>query len=243
MDDLSTALTVPDLWQQKAVNLLRAGHDVIVHAPTGAGKTFVFELLVEHDFPGKAVYTVPTRALANDKLLEWQAKGWNVGIETGDVSYKPEAAIIVATLETQKRALMRGRGPRILVIDEYQMLADRARGVSYELALASAPADTQLLLLSGSVGNPQSVEQWLQRCGRKALTIRHDERPVPLDEVHLEALPDRVPKTIRGRWPRYIARTLEAGLGPVLIFAPRRKAAETLARSLAAHSPSPIQLY
>ncbi len=239
MDDLSTVLIVPDLWQQKAVNLLRAGHDVIVHAPTGAGKTFVFELLVEHDFPGRAVYTVPTRALANDKLLEWQAKGWNVGIETGDVSYNTDAPIIVATLETQKRALMTGRGPRILVIDEYQMLADRARGVTYELALATAPPDTQLLLLSGSVGNPQSVEKWLQRCGRKVVTVRHDERPVPLDEAHLDALPERVPKTIRGRWPRYVARALAAELGPILIFAPRRKAAEALARTLASALPEP----
>lgn len=237
VDDLSTILTVPDLWQQKAVNLLRHGHDVVVHAPTGAGKTYVFELLLQSHFPGKAVFTVPTRALANDKLLEWQAKGWNVGIETGDVSFNTEAPVIVATLETQKRALMTGRGPRILVIDEYQMLSDPARGVTYELAIATAPPETQLLLLSGSVANPQDVGKWLQRCGRKAVLVRHDERPVPLDEVNLEALRDRVPKTIRGRWPRYIARALAAELGPILIFAPRRKSAESLARSLARALP------
>ena len=242
MSFLSTALTVPDLWQQKAVKLLRAGHDVVVHAPTGAGKTFNFKLLVEYDFPGKAVYTVPTRALANDKLLEWQAKGWNVGITTGDVSYNTEAPIIVATLETQKRALMTGHGPRILVIDEYQMLADSARGVNYELALAAAPEKTQLLLLSGSVANPKDVERWLCSIGRKAVHINHPERPVPLDEVHLDALPDRVPKTIRGRWPRYIARALAAELGPILIFAPRRKSAESLARTLASALPEPNSL-
>ena len=38
---------VPDLWQQRAVNLLAAEHDVIVDAPTGSGKTYIFELLVE----------------------------------------------------------------------------------------------------------------------------------------------------------------------------------------------------
>jgi len=237
VDALSTVLTVPDLWQQKAVNLLRAGHDVVIHAPTGAGKTYIFELLVQSDFPGKAVFTVPTRALANDKLLEWQAKGWNVGIETGDVSYNREAPIIVATLETQKRALMTGRGPSILVIDEYQMLADPARGVTYELALATAPKGTQLLLLSGSVANPQDVERWLTRCGRTVAVVRHEERPVPLDEINLDALRDRVPKTVRGRWPRYIARALAADLGPILLFAPRRKAAETLARTLASALP------
>lgn len=239
MNTLETALTVPDLWQQKAVNLLRAQHDVIVDAPTGAGKTFIFEHLVERAFPGKAVFTVPTRALANDKLREWQAMGWRVGIETGDISYRSDAPVIVATLETQKRTLMTGRGPRLLVIDEYQMVGDPARGVNYELALAMAPPETQLLLLSGSVANPREVEAWLQRCGRTVATVRHRERPVPLDEIHLDALPDYLPKSIHGRWPRYVARALDAGLGPLLIFAPRRKAAETLARTLAAALPEP----
>lgn len=250
MDTLETALTVPDLWQQKAVNLLRAEHDVIVDAPTGAGKTFIFEHLVERAFPGKAVFTVPTRALANDKLREWQAKGWRVGIETGDLAYQTDAPIIVATLETQNRALMTGRGPRLLVIDEYQMVGDPARGVNYELALAMAPPETQLLLLSGSVANPREVEAWLQRCGRTVACVRHPVRPVPLDEMHLDALPplrglgsqNRGSDAVHGRWPRYVARALEAGLGPILIFAPRRKAAESLARTLAAALPEPDPL-
>ena len=33
MDAFKTDLTIPDLWQQKAVNLLRAEYDVIVDAP------------------------------------------------------------------------------------------------------------------------------------------------------------------------------------------------------------------
>tara|TARA_B110000444_G_scaffold186128_1_gene175263 strand:+ start:286 stop:2733 length:2448 start_codon:yes stop_codon:yes gene_type:complete len=239
VDALKTDLTVPDLWQQKAVNLLRAEYDVIVDAPTGAGKTFIFEHLVERNFPGKAVFTVPTRALANDKLREWQAMGWHVGIATGDLAYNLDAPIIVATLETQKRALMTKKGPRLLVIDEYQMVGDPARGMNYELALAMAPPDTQLLLLSGSVANPREIEAWLTRCGRQVATVRHPERPVTLDEVHLDALPNHVPKSIHGRWPRYIARALDAGLGPILIFAPRRKAAENLARALAAALPEP----
>jgi late competence protein required for DNA uptake (superfamily II DNA/RNA helicase) len=243
MKPFETALTLPDLWQQKAVNLLRAEYDVIVDAPTGAGKTFIFEHLVERAFPGKAVFTVPTRALANDKLQEWRAKGWRVGIETGDLSDQTDAPIIVATLETQKRALMTGRGPRLLVIDEYQMVGDPARGVNYELALAMAAPQTQLLLLSGSVANPQDVEAWLRRCGRTVATVQHHERPVPLDEIHLDGLPELAASNeIHGRWPRYVARALDAGLGPILIFAPRRKAAENLARTLAAALPEPNAL-
>jgi len=233
METFDTKLKVPDIWQQKAIELLRSGHDVIVDTPTGSGKTLIFEQLVEQGGIRRAVFTVPTRALANDKFMEWSARGWRVGIETGDLSYQSDAPIIVATLETQRHALLRGNGPDLLVIDEYQMLSDSARGTNYELALAVAPARTRLLLLSGSVANPKDVANWLERCGRPVCLVRHRERPVPLDELNLEALPQLNPKIpIQGRWPRYIARALEAGLGPILIFAPRRKAAESLALKL-----------
>ncbi|MEX0326810.1 MAG: DEAD/DEAH box helicase, partial [Puniceicoccaceae bacterium] len=152
MDQLETQLKLPDLWQQQAIRALRNKADVVVAAPTGAGKTYVFELFIEGGFDGKAVYTVPTRALANDKRLEWMRRGWDVGIATGDRSENPGAKVIVATLETQKGKLLRGEGPDLLVIDEYQMLGDEQRGLNYELATACAPAGTQLLLLSGSVG-------------------------------------------------------------------------------------------
>ena len=149
---------VPDLWQQEAVQYLRDGKDVVVHASTGAGKTFIFELWSKQGRnPGQAIYTVPTRALANDKLSEWRSKGWNVGIATGDLSENLDAPVIVATLETQKNRLVNGDGPNLLVIDEYQMLGDNDRGLNYELAIAMAPRQTQLLMLSGSVANPKPV--------------------------------------------------------------------------------------
>src|SRR6516225_6211979 len=173
-------LIIPDKWQQDAVNLLREGKDVVVHAPTGAGKTYIFELLYE-SLRGQAVYTVPTRALANDKLAEWRARGWDVGIATGDLAENLGAPILVATLETQKSRLIRGEGPHLLVVDEYQMIGDPDRGLNYELTLALAPPHTQLLLLSGSVSNPHHVVRWLQRLGRKAVLVRHEQRPVPLE--------------------------------------------------------------
>ncbi len=133
---------------------------------------------------------MPTRALANDKLAEWRRRGWDVGIATGDLALRLDARVVVATLETQKGRLLRGEGPRLLVVDEYQMLADPVRGVNYELSMALAPPETQLLLLSGSVANPQDVVEWLRRIGRDAALISHKERPVPLTDVDLLALPE-----------------------------------------------------
>lgn len=232
----SLSISIPDLWQQQAVQALREGFDVVVHAPTGAGKTFIFELLYQ-GLKGQAVFTVPTRALANDKLSEWRKRGWEVGIATGDISEGLDRRVLVATLETQRARLLSGSGPKLLVIDEYQMISDPVRGVHYELAVALAPAQTQLLLLSGSVSNPHDVVSWLTRIGRKAKLISHSHRPVPLEEVDFTNLGGHSTVTNRSLWPLVIRHALKEDLGPVLLFAPRRKASEQLAMEISAGLP------
>jgi superfamily II DNA/RNA helicase len=225
-------LVVPDLWQQEAVRALREEKDVVVQAPTGSGKTYIFEL-VYPSLKGQAIFTVPTRALANDKLAEWRARGWDVGIATGDLALNLNAKVLVATLETQRARFLRRDGPKLLVVDEYQMIADPVRGVHYELALALAPPQTQLLLLSGSVQNAQDVVAWLRRIGRDPVLISHEERPVPLEEIDLRALPDSAFVQTKSFWPRMIGKALRAELAPVLVFAPRRNASEEMAQTMA----------
>ncbi|MDF1823145.1 MAG: DEAD/DEAH box helicase [Verrucomicrobiales bacterium] len=237
LEGLQTHLRIPDLWQQKAIRSLREGNDVIVSAPTGAGKTFVFEVLANEGKPHpqgrQAVFTVPTRALANDKWREWKSAGWNVGIATGDLAENLEAPVIVATLETQRERFLSGNGPWLLVIDEYQMIGDRRRGLHYELAVALAPEDTRLLLMSGSVSNPKRVHEWLERLGRPAEIVETKTRPVPLDEVPIEALPNTAPGKYRNFWQRLALNTLLSDRGPLLIFAPHRRAAEKIAWKVA----------
>ena len=240
---LSVGLVIPDLWQQDAIRALQQGKDVVVQAPTGSGKTYIFELFYP-DLKEQAVFTVPTRALANDKLAEWRARGWDVGISTGDVAANLDARVVVATLETQRGRLLRGEGPGLLVLDEFQMLGDDMRGVHYELAVALAPRHTQLLFLSGSVANPQDVVAWLQRIGRSAVLIEHRERPVPLEEADLFALPDSQFVKSNNFWARMVGRAIRAELAPVLIFAPRRAAAEQIAKAIASAVPvrEPLRL-
>lgn len=242
---LQLAIDIPDLWQQDAVRALRDERDVIVSAPTGAGKTRIFELYVESGVfsrRGQAVYTVPTRALANDKWAEWRARGWNIGIATGDVAQNVKAPVVVATLETQRERLLAGHAPEMLVLDEYQLIADEKRGLNYELALALAPATTQLLLLSGSVRNPKDIASWLDRLGRSVELVEVSERPVPLDEFPVERLP-RVAR-VEGYWQRLAAGVVAARLSPLLIFAPRRSEAEKIARKVAEglHPDTPITI-
>src|SRR4029077_14640059 len=100
-----------------------------------------------------------------------------------------------------------------------------------------APPETQLLLLSGSVNNPQDVVEWLRRNGRDSLLVRHDERPVPQQEVDLRNLPDVGFLQVREFWPRMIARALHAGLARMLVVAPRGNATEELAQPIARAAP------
>lgn len=236
------ALDVPDLWQQEAVRFLKDGSDVIVDAPTGAGKTRVFELFIETGAAarlGQAVYTVPTRALANDKWREWRALGRDVGISTGDIAENLRAPVVVATLETRRERILTGDAPGFLVLDEYQMIADPHRGLNYELAMALPGATTRLLLLSGSVANPDDIAAWLRRLGRRVEVVSSRGRPVPLEEIPVENLPS-APRDVAGFWPRVAASARIAGLTPLLVFAPRRTDAESLARRIAAALPPPI---
>ena len=249
-------LMLPDRWQAVALAALRAGHDVVVDAPTGAGKTYIFERWAEQtNFGKRALFTVPTRALANDKFAEWRARDWNVGIITGDLCVNPDAAIVVATLEAVQGQIMAAAGARqsrdanrrpreldekpfqLLVVDEYHWLADPHRGNHYEGVLLSAPRELQLLLLSGAVANPDDVADWLRRLGRNVDVIEHRERPVPLEEVEVDELVHGLPRSIEGFWAKRVAGALREGLGPVLVFAPHRADAERLARQFARELP------
>ena len=263
-------LMLPDRWQAEAIQALTAGNDVVIDAPTGAGKTYVFERWLEQtNFSRRALFTVPTRALANDKFAEWRARGWRAGIVTGDVTIAPDAPVVVATLESVQccfqevpgQSRQSGMVPnaqatdevtplgagkvafdgslpfRLLVVDEYQWLADPDRGNHYEGVLLSVPLSVQLLLLSGNVANPEEVVSWLQRLGRNVEIIQHHDRPVPLEEVEVDDLIHGLPRSIEGFWSRRVAGALREGLGPVLVFAPHRQDAERLARQLARELP------
>ena len=100
------AATLPfdlDDFQTEANDALEAGSNVLVAAPTGAGKTVVadFAIYLAQERNVKAFYTTPIKALSNQKyhdLVDVYGPD-KVGLLTGDTSINSEADIVVMTTE------------------------------------------------------------------------------------------------------------------------------------------------
>src|SRR5438046_7426565 len=125
------------------------------------------------------------------------------------------------------------------------------RGLPLQLAVGPAPKGTPVVFPGGSVANPRDLGGWLQRIGRDAVLVEHKMRPVPLEETDLGNLPDsqfvqsRSPSRTGGSfWPRMIGRAMRADISRVLVFAPRRAAAEQIAQASASALPvrAPLRL-
>lgn len=189
---------VPDPWQEEALAHLETA-DVIVSVPTGSGKTFVAVEAAKRAIAADCtvIYTSPLKALSNTKFTEFTKifGADQVGILTGDRKDNPQAPLLIMTTEILRNLLYDAAGGEIdvrldtlglVIMDEFQYLADPERGVVWEETLIFCPTQARLLLLSASIGNPQDIAAWLTSI-RPTLChlVRHHRRSVPLRAGYL----------------------------------------------------------
>jgi superfamily II DNA or RNA helicase len=102
-----------DSWQLNAGESILADRNVIVCAPTGAGKTVVGEmaLRIALERGMKAIYTTPLKALSNQKFGEMRRVFGveRVGLATGDVSIRRGADVTVMTTEVYRNMAWRAK--------------------------------------------------------------------------------------------------------------------------------------
>ena len=178
---------VPDPFQLKAIAALAAGHDVLVIAPTGAGKTYVAVRGIEEVVSRgeRAVYTAPLKALSNAKYTEFKQRfepRYTVGLLTGDRKIEGDSQIVVATTEIYRNELYSSRDHYgLVVLDELHYLADAQRGAVWEESIILSARSSRLLMLSASISNPDDVADWIRsiRC-KDVVIVSVKERPVPL---------------------------------------------------------------
>jgi len=97
--------------QEAAVLELFEEKNVILHTPTGSGKSLVAAALhFKAMAQGKrSIYTSPIKALANEKWLALCREFGpdNVGLSTGDASVNPDAPILCCTAEVLANRALR----------------------------------------------------------------------------------------------------------------------------------------
>lgn len=174
-------------FQVRAVEAIRAGHDVLVAAPTGAGKTLVAEYAIEDAVKRgrRTIYTAPIKALSNQKYRDFRADGIDVGLMTGDVTIHPHAQVLVMTTEILRNSIF--ENPRALepveyvVFDEVHFMDDVERGSVWEESLIFAPKEVRFVCLSATIPNAEELGAWLSEIrGRATVVIQSNKRPVPL---------------------------------------------------------------
>lgn len=193
-EDGTTTQIRPDKSQITCAKHICQGKNVLFDAPTGMGKTSVAHFAINKNLAEgkKTIYTVPIKALANDKYVEFcKIYGEkNVGVLTGDRKINAQAPIVIETteifnLQSQSMTLNDALKTGSVVYDEGHYLGDEERGIAWEQSMINAASKgVQILVLSATIGNASQVASWIGKIEGARPTVRisvpSEERPVPL---------------------------------------------------------------
>ena len=205
--------------QEEAMLELFEEKNVILNTPTGSGKSLVasalhFKALAQGR---RSVYTCPIKALVNEKWLALcrEFGSENVGLSTGDASVNRDAPILCCTAEILANIALRegaDANVRDVVMDEFHWYADRDRGVAWQVPLLTLP-QARFLLMSATLGDTEFFEKELTRLtGRPTVTVKSQERPVPLEFAYSELPLAKTLETLvaDGKAPVYVVHFTQA---------------------------------
>jgi superfamily II RNA helicase len=197
--ELATPFPFPlDPFQKHAIKAIHEGHNVLVTAKTGSGKTMVGEYLIHHCLKkGQRVfYTTPIKSLSNQKFHDLKQIFPSVGIMTGDIKYRPDADILIMTTEILRNLLYKdGTATQQLgltgqislerlggvVFDEVHYINDRERGKVWEETMILLKPEIQQVLLSATIDHPELFASWLADLKqREVYLLSTSYRIVPL---------------------------------------------------------------
>lgn len=193
-------------FQKYAIEAIVEGHNVLVCAPTGSGKTLPADFAIDY-FVGKGkrvIYTSPIKALSNNKYYEFSQKYPNIsfGVLTGDIKFNPDANVLLMTTEILQNTLYRkkqglnGENKSLLLFemdfeeelgciihDEIHFINDVERGKVWEECLMLCPPKIQMVLLSATLDGPEKFAHWIENQHEQTKQVylaSSNVRPVPL---------------------------------------------------------------
>ncbi len=206
--------------QEEAVLAVMADGNVIVHTPTGSGKSLIaaavhFKAIAEGR---RSFYTCPIKALVSEKFFDLcrELGPEHVGMMTGDATVNRDAPVICCTAEILANiALAEGQDADVdyVVMDEFHYFSDKERGVAWQVPLLTLWR-SRFILMSATLGDVTAFEQLLEKhTGEKTVTVRSAERPVPLAFEYQEKLLQEAVQTLveQGRAPVYVVNFTQRG--------------------------------
>ncbi|KAJ1961373.1 ATP-dependent DNA helicase MER3, partial [Dispira parvispora] len=164
--------------------LMYCDDNIVVSAPTGSGKTCLFELALvqlfqRHEHQCKAIYMAPTKALCSERCVDWQrrfgALGYTCNEVTGDSEFTHSgdilrSSLIITTPEkwdalsrrwTDHSNLM--KKIQLVMIDEVHILQEK-RGATLEAVVSRMRIinpTIRYIAVSATVPNIGDIAQWL----------------------------------------------------------------------------------
>ncbi|KAK0441977.1 Sec63 Brl domain-containing protein [Armillaria borealis] len=175
--------------------LMQSNENIVTSAPTGSGKTVLFELAIIQmltetnsatDNSVKCVYMAPTKALCSERYRDWTAKFNSLGIK-------------LSQRQAEKwDSLTRNWGDhgkilssiRLILVDEVHIL-NESRGSTLEVVISRMKlrgSGVRFVLVSATVPNIQDIASWIGsvRCDggpAKVFEFGEDFRPCKLKRV------------------------------------------------------------
>lgn len=206
-----------DDFQLDAARALDAGNDILVTAPTSAGKTIVglYGVYLALETGKRVFYTTPIKALSNQKFLQLCELfgSEQVGLLTGDTSINGDAPAVVMTTEVLRNMIYAGAQLSDLgfvVMDEVHYLSDPFRGPVWEEIIIHLHAGVRLISLSATVSNASDFASWLRTLRGFTQVVATKERPVPLQHFMIMPNGEIMPLFAKGSPQSHLNRELLA---------------------------------
>ena len=160
-----------DMWQIECLEDIRGEKNVILSSPTGSGKTDVFmewakikqQEAKETGRHNTTYITAPIKALSNQRFRALKNKGYNVGIETGDIKNVPEDVDIVCCTQEIYANKYAEQEDATLIVDEFHYIfenQDRSR--AYIDGIHKSKAEN-MLLCSGTFGSMEKLDNYIEK--------------------------------------------------------------------------------
>jgi superfamily II RNA helicase len=206
--------------QEEAILAVMSDSNVIVHTPTGSGKSLIasavhFKAITEGR---RSFYTCPIKALVSEKFFALcrELGPELVGMMTGDATVNRDAPVICCTAEILANiALREGKDADVdyVVMDEFHYISDKERGVAWQVPLLTLP-QCRFILMSATLGDVSAFAKLLtEQTGAEVVTVRSAHRPVPLSFEYQEKMLQEATQTLvqNGRAPVYIVNFTQRG--------------------------------